>query len=425
MRSKSARMLSLSHFLSENRCRTLPDNALAPRCRIVCLADYLAVVALLIVAAIAAATFRDYGLGWDDYTQPQYGDLLLALYASGFADRRAFASSISTCTAAASTCSAALAAKILPFDLFETRRLVGAAVGIVGLIVTWRIGRRIGGPLAGLIALAPARHLPALLRAHVHQPEGRAVRGRDGAAPARPRARLRPNIPSPTAPTVVLVRDRPRARDRLAHHRRHGALYAAAARWHCCSVDRGARARAARCGHAARALRARAAAGPRARLCGDGAGLAVGRGRSAQSVSRASNISRMFFEKPWQEMFDGALMPVPDMPRSYVPTLFALQTAGSLSGCSALAGIVLAAASRARAPRRAAAARHPVAADRLPPCCRSRSRWSDAARPCTTASAISCSSSPPLAALGGLAGERIVRWLARRGRMAAAARRSR
>ena len=36
---------------------------------------------------------------------------------------------------------------------FETRRLVGAAVGIIGLIATWRIGRRLGGPTAGLVAL--------------------------------------------------------------------------------------------------------------------------------------------------------------------------------------------------------------------------------------------------------------------------------
>jgi hypothetical protein len=32
-----------------------------------------------------------------------------------------------------------------------------------------------------------------------------------------------------------------------------------------------------------------------------------------------------FFEKPWKEMFDGALVSVPDMPWSYLPTLFALQ----------------------------------------------------------------------------------------------------
>jgi hypothetical protein len=32
-----------------------------------------------------------------------------------------------------------------------------------------------------------------------------------------------------------------------------------------------------------------------------------------------------FFEKPWKEMFDGALLSVPDMPRSYVPQLFVLE----------------------------------------------------------------------------------------------------
>ena len=32
-----------------------------------------------------------------------------------------------------------------------------------------------------------------------------------------------------------------------------------------------------------------------------------------------------FFEKPWRELFAGELVPVIEMPRSYVPTLFALQ----------------------------------------------------------------------------------------------------
>ncbi len=47
----------------------------------------------------------------------------------------------------------ALAAKVLPFSLFETRRLVNALFGIAGLAATWQIGRRLGGPVAGLIAL--------------------------------------------------------------------------------------------------------------------------------------------------------------------------------------------------------------------------------------------------------------------------------
>ena len=39
---------------------------------------------------------------------------------------------------------------------------------------------------------------------------------------------------------------------------------------------------------------------------------------------RAAGYFSHFFEKPWQEMYDGALISVPDMPRAYLPTLFAL-----------------------------------------------------------------------------------------------------
>src|SRR5204863_1694520 len=42
---------------------------------------------------------------------------------------------------------------IIPLELFETRRLLGAAVGLIGLAVTWRLARRVGGPIAGLATL--------------------------------------------------------------------------------------------------------------------------------------------------------------------------------------------------------------------------------------------------------------------------------
>src|SRR5260370_32845234 len=44
-------------------------------------------------------------------------------------------------------------------------------------------------------------------------------------------------------------------------------------------------------------------------------------GNPLQAVTYFSH----FFEKPWKEMFDGALVSVPYMPWSYLPTLFALQ----------------------------------------------------------------------------------------------------
>src|SRR5580765_37174 len=118
------------------------------------LADRLAVAVLIVVAVIAGITFRDYGLGWDDYTHSQYGDLLLSLYGSGFADTRALSFVNLYKYGGGFDMVAALAAKVMPFDLFETRRLIGAAIGIVGLAATWRLARRLGGPVAGLSALA-------------------------------------------------------------------------------------------------------------------------------------------------------------------------------------------------------------------------------------------------------------------------------
>src|SRR5216684_909641 len=117
------------------------------------IADWAAIVLLDAVALIAALTFRDYGLGWDDYTHSQYGALLLRLYESGFTDRRALSFVNLYAYGGGFDMAAALLAKILPFDLFETRRLAGAMVGLIGLAVTWRLGRRVGGPVAGLLAL--------------------------------------------------------------------------------------------------------------------------------------------------------------------------------------------------------------------------------------------------------------------------------
>src|SRR5262245_57146760 len=116
--------------------------------------DIAAVGVLIAVGAVAALTFRDYGLGWDDYTHAQYGDLLLQLYGSGFTDQRALSFVNLYAYGGGFDMASALLAKVLPFDLFETRRLAGALVGLIGLAVTWRLARRVGGPLAELIALA-------------------------------------------------------------------------------------------------------------------------------------------------------------------------------------------------------------------------------------------------------------------------------
>jgi hypothetical protein len=115
--------------------------------------DFVAIALLLVATGIAFVTFRDFGLGWDDYAHSEYGDLLLAYYGSAFHDQRALSFVNLYEYGGGFDMFAALVAKVLPFTLFETRRLVGALVGIVGMIAVWRTARHVGGPLAGLIAL--------------------------------------------------------------------------------------------------------------------------------------------------------------------------------------------------------------------------------------------------------------------------------
>ncbi len=115
--------------------------------------DDLAIIVLAAVAVVASLTFRDYGLGWDDYTHAEYADLLLRMYGSGFKDTGALSFANLYMYGGGFDMAAALLHKVIPLELFETRRLLGAVVGLIGLAVTWRLGRRVGGPLAGLATL--------------------------------------------------------------------------------------------------------------------------------------------------------------------------------------------------------------------------------------------------------------------------------
>src|SRR5947199_5501551 len=95
--------------------------------------DDLAILVLGVVALVASLTFRDYGLGWDDYTHAEYADLLLRMYGSGFKDTAALSFANLYMYGGGFDMAAALLHKVIPLELFATRRLVGAIVGVIGL----------------------------------------------------------------------------------------------------------------------------------------------------------------------------------------------------------------------------------------------------------------------------------------------------
>ena len=285
--------------------------------------DALAIGVLVLAGVIAAATFRDYGLGWDDYTHSQYGDLLVSLYSSGFADKRALSFVNLYMYGGGFDLLSALAAKILPFGLFETRRLMGAAVGLVGLFVTWRLGRRLGGPLAGLIALVLLATCP-LYWGHMFINAKDAPFAVATAIALLGIVRAFEEYPRATPATVALcgIGVGLAIGSRVMGGFAVLDALAAAAGHSRDQIARGAASKAAfgECGSFLIAFI------PGAILAYLVMGLVwpwavVAPLNPFHAVEYFSN----FFEKPWRELFDGQLIPVPDMPRSYVPTLVALK----------------------------------------------------------------------------------------------------
>src|SRR6201999_1089793 len=93
--------------------------------------DDLAILVLAAVGLIASLTFRDYGLGWDDYTHAEYADLLLRMYGSGFQDTAALSFANLYMYGGGFDMAAALLHKVIPLQLFETRRLLGALAALL------------------------------------------------------------------------------------------------------------------------------------------------------------------------------------------------------------------------------------------------------------------------------------------------------
>jgi 4-amino-4-deoxy-L-arabinose transferase-like glycosyltransferase len=287
-----------------------------------CAADRVAIVVLAAAAIAAALTFRDYGLGWDDYTHSQYGELLLKLYGSGFADTRALSFVNLYKYGGGFDMAAALADKVLPFGLFETRRLIGALVGIVGLFVTWRLGRRLGGPLAGLAVLILLAACP-LYVGHMFMNPKDAPFATAMAVLLLGLVRAYDEYPSPSARTVVLAG----VGLGLAFGSRVLAGIAAPEAILALVLLVAAEARADGWKPAGQRL------GRFLLIMLPGLPLGYAMMALLWPWSVVSPLNPLyaaeyfdkFFERPWKELYEGRLIPVPDMPASYLPHLFVLK----------------------------------------------------------------------------------------------------
>jgi Dolichyl-phosphate-mannose-protein mannosyltransferase len=284
--------------------------------------DDLAILVLAAVAVVAGLTFRDYGLGWDDYTHAEYADLLLRMYGSGFKDTGALSFANLYMYGGGFDMAAALLHKIIPLELFETRRLLGAIVGVTGLAVTWRLGRRVGGPLAGLAALLLLALCP-IFYGHMFMNPKDAPFAVAMAILMLGLVRLAEEYPQPSPRTILIVGLG--AGLSIGSRILGGlALIYALVGFLPLFVDEfhnlGTREALHRFAHVVHVLVPGLILGY----------LIMGLIWPWSIIEPANPFHALtyfshFFEKPWKEMFDGALVSVPDMPWSYLPTLFALQ----------------------------------------------------------------------------------------------------
>jgi hypothetical protein len=370
---------------------------------------------LALAALFAVLRFRDYGLGWDDFTHAQYGDLLLAFYSSGFRDTRALSFVNLYLYGGGFDLLAASAAKFSPLDLFETRRLVAAGVGLIGLAVTWRIGRRVGGPLAGLATLLLLATCP-LYAGHMFINPKDAPFAVAMAVFLLGLVRTIEQYPQPSLATKLIlaigfglaIGSRIMAGfgvlDALAVFALLVALDAGHAGW---------RSAMSRFGTLLLALLPVA-------IIAYGVMALVWPWAVVHPLNplRAIGYFAHFFEKPWQELFSGRLIEPPDMPRKYVPLLmaFKLPELLLLLATAGIAGMLVGACRTAVAPKRRAVMLAVALAALLPVMAAVvfRPAMYNGIRHFLFVL-------PPLAVAGGLAASVAASWLRRFGRTAPAA----
>jgi hypothetical protein len=114
--------------------------------------DRASVGLFALIALLIAFTFRDYGLSWDEPFHIEYGARLLRYYATLGQDTSAFSYINLYLYGGLFDAPVALIVQWLPFDLVDSRHLLIAITGLLGMVGAWRLARFIGGPRAGFFA---------------------------------------------------------------------------------------------------------------------------------------------------------------------------------------------------------------------------------------------------------------------------------
>ncbi|HVV63187.1 MAG TPA: glycosyltransferase family 39 protein [Pseudolabrys sp.] len=117
--------------------------------------DIAAAVLMLILVALALATFRSYAISNDEEVQQHYGELIIAYYRSDFINQALFHYINLYLYGGLFDIFAVFAQHAFAFlNPYDVRHILCALIGIAGIGATWATARLVAGPRAGAIAAA-------------------------------------------------------------------------------------------------------------------------------------------------------------------------------------------------------------------------------------------------------------------------------
>lgn len=109
-------------------------------------------ILIFIYGVVILWTFRDYGITWDEYSQSTYGEYIIRWYISLFHDPAVLHYKNLEYYGGFFDVIAQLTTRMSPLDTYETRHLVNALFGFLGVVGAYKIGKYLGGSLAGFLS---------------------------------------------------------------------------------------------------------------------------------------------------------------------------------------------------------------------------------------------------------------------------------
>lgn len=107
--------------------------------------------AVTFIAAIAV--YGDYGITWDEWAHIGYGEHIARYWGTGFADTEALTFRLNYYYGGGyDLLGAAFRWLARPLPEWRAFHLLGGLVGALGVVGTWKLGRRLAGPFAGFAA---------------------------------------------------------------------------------------------------------------------------------------------------------------------------------------------------------------------------------------------------------------------------------